>query len=507
MKDFKIKNRISNSKEEKKEIILEKYVNILKFLRLKTKKIFPLSKNEELLYLHQEKEISITPLNENDFFESIGNIILLFTYPKSDINNLEKSLKKLILNNPSKNLFSRTLISQHFSDRFNNYSFSNNFNSWSNIGVCSPNEKSLKDIINYIEIYIFNFSNDYIGISFNLFLSDTFVNYLNTAYKKTTGFNTNKYHFYNYKKKRRIGTTIYSPEIIRKQEVENILIEIKIRSFNFLKKYITITNIPSTAPISIDIYCSNIFDFNSRFYSSYDCFLSKDDIHHNLNIIYEENSNQEFIKKDFILELYSRSKTNRSSRLILLNNENISKKVFIITSELINIFIQKLCIELSYELNNLISRERTLIEKNYDKSEKKFNNIYDSLYKKIFKYEMIFNEIVSSNNTYIDGFIDDSIKKYFDNFHGYYQKLLKKHQIIEKASNDKMLISNYKSTRNLAVISIIIAILTLIISVFFEYRQKFPDYSNQIEQINNNFHIIYNQLDSINKKIDVLNNE
>ena len=116
-------------------------------------------------------------------------------------------------------------------------------------------------------------------------------------------------------------------------------------------------------------------------------------------------------------------------------------------------------------------------------------------------------KIIDPNNTYIDGFIDDSIKKYFDNFHGYYQKLLKKHQIIEKASNDKMLISNYKSTRNLAVISIIIAILTLIISVFFEYRQKFPDYSNQIEQINNNFHIIYNQLDSINKKIDVLNNE
>lgn len=507
MEDFKIKNHISKSKEVKKELLLKKYVNIARFFRLKTQKILPLSKQEEILFTHQEgSERIISPLDENDFFDSVGNIFLLCVYPKSDLRNLEKGLKKLILNNPSKNFFSSTIINEHFSDRFDSYKFSNNFNSWSNIGVCSPTDKELENIIDYIEIYTFNFSNDYIGISFNLFLSDIFTEYLNNAYKKTSGFDIDKYHFYRYKKKRLIGATSYSPEIIRRQEVENILIEIKIRAFQFFKKYISIKNTPHAVPISIDIYCSNLFDLNNKFYRSYDCFFRDDDIHHNLNIIYEDDSKQKFIKTDFLIELYYRNTKNRSSRLIFLNNDNISNKVHILTSELINIFIQKLCIELSYELNDLIARERTLVEKNYDKSERKFNNIYSTLYKDIFKYEMVFNEIVPSNNRYLDGFIDDSMKKYFDRFQEYYRKLLDKHQIIENASNDKMLISNYKSTRNLAVVSIIIAILTLIISIFFEYRQKLPDYSTQLNQINYNFNAIHNQLDSINIKIDNFNN-
>lgn len=508
MNNFKIKNNISNSKEVKKELLLKKYINIRRFFRLKTKKILPLSKQEEVLYFKPSKnERTIKPLQEKDFFESTGNIFLLFTYPKSDIHNLEKNLKKLILNNPSKNFLSSTIVDDRFSERFASYKFSNNYNAWSNIGFCSPIDKNLENIVDYIEIFIFNFSNDYIGISFNLILSDDFTEYLSTAYKKTTGLDTYRYHFYRYKKKRLIGLTSYSPEIIRMQDVENILIEVKMRAFNFLKKYISIKNVPTFAPISIDVYCSNISDPNNQFYRSYGCLFEQEDLKHNLSIIYEENSHQNFIETDFFVELYYKSNFNRSSRLILINDENISKKIIIQTNELLNIFIQKLCIELSYELNILITKERTLIEQNYDKSERKFNNLYNSLYKEIFTYEMIFNEITPIHDRFIDGFIDDTIKEYFNNFQKYYKKLLEKHHIIEKASNDKMLISNYKSTRNLAIISIIIAIVTLGISIFFEYRQEYPDYSNQLNKLDNHFYMIYNELNSIDTKIENLKSD
>ena len=498
MDNLKIKNKISNSKEQKKKIIFNKYMDVKKSIRLKFQKVKPLTQYEKLVFLHHGKERPATPLDSDQFFESTGNIILLTVYPKSNIDNFEKNIEKLILDNPAKSPFIKTTITERYSKKFKNLAYSHNYMSWSKVGYCSPKSCNLKDLIDCIEIDIFNFSNDYFGISFNLILSSELRNYINNYYRKTSGFNTEEYHVYSYNSKKMVGVSSYNSNIIRRKEIENILIEIKMRAYNFINKYLKLNNSKNNSPISLDIYCSNITDIDNNFYNSYDLFFRKEDLHKDLDILYEKDSKQEFIKSEFLLEYNYRNSINRSSNLILFSESNISNSIFILIEELINIFIKVLCIELTSELNSFITKERNLIDKNFSSSESKFNKLYDSLYREIFRYKMIFNEITFFD----DGFVDNSIKNYFNNFEKNYKKLLKKHEIIETASTDKMLISNYKSTKRLAVISIAIAIISIFITIFFEYFKSEKNYDTQLESIYYQLENSSNSNMSILKKIN-----
>ena len=107
----------------------------------------------------------------------------------------------------------------------------------------------------------------------------------------------------------------------------------------------------------------------------------------------------------------------------------------------------------------------------------------------------MFNNIKLSNKFYNckklqNGFINQNKR---------YVELLENYEQLEISYNNKMLVSNYKSTSNLAKISIFVAIFSLIITICLAFL-KDPN----IESIDNNIYIQLEEIRKQNNKIDYI---
>lgn len=498
---LKITTKLVNTKEKRKEDRLKKMINFKRDIRQKFIKLFPLSDYEHSLYDDDIFTNTVEHLDKDHFFYSTGNIFMLDIYPKSKINAFITGMEKLLLENPSKNMFTRSFVGHDFRERIFRHQNSNNYLSRSNIGYCTPKNKKLNNILDYIQIEIFNFSNDYFGINFNLILSKEMLLEINNCIHATSGFDCESYYKYTYNKKKRIGRSSCSPELIKRALLREKIIEIKMRAYNFISKYIELSKIGKYSPISLDTYYSNIEDTNNRFLSAFDMdFTYYDNKHSGLTILHNEKDKQTYISHDFILDLTTSSRhINRSSNLMIIDKEDRHEEIYIDSNELTNICIFILYANLLRELNELISVERNLVEQNYNRTGILFNNIYSKINKNIFRYNLIFNEIAESHK----GFAEPYLEKPFKNLDKYYKEVLDKHSIIEKASKDKISISNYNVSFCLSIISIIIAIIALFTSLFYDSS---PNYNDGLKEIQQEQQSLYNQLTNIYNEEKKLNN-
>lgn len=489
---LKIKNQLVNTKELKRQKKLKKYVEIKKKIRLKTKKFFPLTRQEEILYNDHKFKSHITKLSDEEFFKIAGNIVLLDIFPKSDLKSFLSGIKKLLFNNPATNAFINYPIDSDWENRMAMWQNSNNSAAYGLIDYCSPKSKDLIGLIDSIRIDIFNFSNDYFGISFNLYFSDTLKDELNTDLIDVEKYDTDIYKKYSYGHKKYIGKYSYNSAIIRKNNFDNKLIEIKCRVHKFISKYINLSPIDKYSPISLDFYYTNIRNVDSMYYKSFDLYLTEKDIYSDIPIIHNSSKGgQEFINHDYILPLFiSYNTINRSTPLLILDDTNRYSEIHPEIEDLLDIFIIVLYMHLLNEFDFFISKERNLVEQNYLKFGIKFNHYYNKLSAKVFKFNLIFNDVCMENFTLP--------KEKIKTFHKYLNKAkancLNKHQLFESASQNKITISNYNVSFWLSFISIIIAIVALITSLFYNST---PNYDNEINIISQEQKIIYEELKNI----------
>lgn len=101
----------------------------------------------------------------------------------------------------------------------------------------SPKEKILYEYTNYIEISIFDASNDMIGIIFNLHLTNFAQDKLLDTMNEDVVVKP-IYSIYKYKKRKNISITQLLPESIRNDNYESMLLEIKDRCNKLFHKYI-----------------------------------------------------------------------------------------------------------------------------------------------------------------------------------------------------------------------------------------------------------------------------
>lgn len=499
---LKITNKLINTKEKKKRNRLKKYITFKKNIRLKFIEYFPLSNYEQSLYSDNIFPTTIEPLDNGLFFYSTGNIFMLDIYPKSNFDTFTTGMEKLLLENPSKNMFTRSIINYDFKDRLSHFQSSSNHMARANIGFCTPKEKNLNNIIDYIEIEIFNFSNDYFGINFNIILSKDMLSEINDCIHSTSGFDCDSYHKYAYNKKKRIGKSSCSPELIKRELLREKIVEIKMRAYKFISKYIKLSEIKAHSPISLDIYYSNIEDTNNRFLGSFDMDFTHSKKHSNLTLLHNKKEDQEYVKHDFVLDLRNTFKhINRSNSLMILDKENRYEEIYVMSDELTNICIFILYSNLLHELNELVSKERNLIEHSYNKSGIIFNNVYSKINKKIFRYKLIFNEISESNGYFTEPYL----KEHFEYLNKYYKEVLDKHSLIENASKDKINISNYNVSFWLSIISIVISIIAFITSLFYDSSPNYNNEINKIQQEQKNIYMeltdIYNEEKDLNRKL------
>lgn len=260
--------------------------------------------------------------------------------------------------------------------------------------------------------------------------------------------------------------------ITRKKNIDNIILEIKMRTFDFLSNYLDLFPLKDNSPISLDEYgtSNNYLIEDSEMLRAYGFYYrSNKDISHNLNVIYNlKEGGQIFKKSDFYFEcMESREIVNRSSRLLIgLDTDEDS---FLDEAELIPLYIQTFFFYLNNDFEKLLGYKRKVLSNSY---KRRNSNIYRK-YLYVNKYINIFQSLfigVSSfkrTNEFQNLDIERILNLQKDRFH----KTLEKNEYLDKEFSNYILAKSTKQSLNLSVISVIIALISLLLTTVFSILQ------------------------------------
>ena len=495
---MKIQNKYSKKRKTTKDRIFENYQRLRKSIRLKTCKIIPLSINENLLYNDKVPRMKNTKIDKNRYFGLNGQIYILDTYPKAKISNLYVELNELIRKNPVTKKIISTVMEKDLKSAVLQFASADNMNRYCQHFDITPKDRKLDKIVDFISITMFELSNDFIGISFEVNLSDECKKEINNLIISDCE-GEEEYIKYYSRKKTLVTKTSWNPDITRRKVINDYIIEIKTRTIDFISKYISLNKKNNKPPISIDVYTTNYnLNEDNRFLHTYDVF-NFDKTKDNISVVYRyTEKSDEFIDSEFIFDCEENSQEiNRSARLVIYKADEL-QKMFIIQSELINFFIITLYFYNIGEFSRKLSIIRNNLYKFYSKKESKIYREYDKSIKAIQKYKMMFNNVKLSNNFYSYKYLEDSLQ--FQNKR--YEELLESYEQLEVSYNNKMLVANYKSTSWLAKVSILIAIISIFITIGLTFL-KDPN----IENIDDNIKIQLEEIKKQNNKIDSIDDK
>lgn len=487
---IEIKNRLSNSREKKHQHRFNMYMILKRKVRYKFEKIFPLTQQEKSMYkdlssLHRET----SKPEKGKYFKLNKRIHMLSVISKDELDNFSSALINMYKNNPCKSPFTRTIVDERLRESILSFKGATKNDGWTNIGFFSPNDISLNNIVKKIHIIIFGLSDDYIGICFEISLTDDFNEYFNKELVSDVEHKENYSAFYVGNKKF-VSRYDKAENIIRKEKIDDILVEVKLRVYDFLKKYINLPTINEKSPISIDEYATN-YEFDDKrdhFMMSYDIYdFIERNIHSGIEVVYQGKT-QEFIREKFYFSCSERKKSiNRSAKVVLKLRDKYQDN-FLIFNELVNIYSMVLQFYIINELDTLISEERKLLSKMYDEKALKIYDKYNLINKEITNYKMILNNI--EPDKHCDCYYNNEILKNFEYQNKRFLKLMEKHSSIEKEFSNIMATKNYSSSHNLARISIIIAVVSVIFSsiltIMIFYLEHKEEISFDIPFVENN---------------------
>lgn len=476
---MKIKNKYSKSKINKKNIRLNKRLNLKKKFRLLTKKIKPLSKLEEFLYEEQHMSFDKLPIKEEDKYIFISNILITNVISKNKCNELFNGILNLYKDNPLNGYLGGEIRPDDLKGLILSFSKSENTQHWSRLCSISPKDKELYKYCDYINISIFEISNDLIAICFNLTMTSNFK-------EKTEEILTKKverkqiYTEYKYKNKKSFGISHPRLDSIRNSDYEDFILEIKDRFNKLFQKYLPLElDYKNKPPISLNVYQTN-YDLEkdkSDFLSS----LNFVDSFHFLESIKDKVCIRKKEKGDTFVDTkmwYSISIDNNIDRSnsVYYYVENKEQRIICTSEEFINILLLTNAFYELEEMVNYISNERIkLYNCSYKRIRKNFKQ-YELLNKNMHYYRMLFNNF----NCYKHIYNDNYILKGFDNLIDKYNKLYKQYEELTNEYSFRMNINNSKSAYNLAILSIIVAIFAVILTIYFENRNV-----NNINKNNN----------------------
>lgn len=490
---IEIKNRIYNSKERKKQIRFNKYMTLKKTIRLKLKNVIPLNENEKILYTDAyEFKDRIEKLDKGKYFAFNKRTHILSVIHKNEIDNFYYGFDSLVKKNPSKNAFSRIILDDRLKSSILSYKDKINSGGWINLGYISPKSSDLSNVVDYFHIFMFNLSDDYVGVSFVATLNEELNKELNTLMISNIPNETN-YHKYYVGNKKYINKNSWNKNIIRKNKVDDILLEIKMRCYDFLNSYINLFPISNSSPITLDEYSTDYeFKDNSYLLRCYDFYIFKEEqISKNLDIIVNygqgKNFKQEFEKVDFYFECGYKNDNNRSARL-LINIPKENDDNFFEDSTFLAIYKCILNFYFNIELEKYIVQKREILNNTF--KSKKYS-IYDN-YINVNQMINIYNNILCSIDTEFDEYNDDKISRSLKYQNERYQYLIGKNREMDGEFSNILMAKSSKSSLNLSRISIILALLSLIVTMLFSIlaytennNNKTTENENIIDTINN----------------------
>lgn len=517
---MEIKNKLINTKQYRKNVALNQKMK-KKAKRYENKDMEKCTLLEQCLYTPIKSKIKTIKNEKNKFIKFNENISLLYLFHKSEADSLCNRLIKMFFENPmNENIFS-TMIDNQFIERFNSYKNSTTGNFYGHIGHIEP--KKILNIVKSINILIFNFSSNYIGLAFECDLNEKILSELNELIICDIDDYT-EYREYYIGSKKQIGRYEWNPNIIRKNNLNNTLIEIKCKINDFLNYYLKFEKSTIYVPISLNFYKTNyrIEEKLPSIMSSHDWFGYRTETKIEKFSLYEhfDDKSDEFIKTDVCFEAGKSIETIDRSAKLYMYVDSEKKNLFTIPESVIDIYIAIVYFYKLYEFEELLIKERNAIFSLYSTNKKgKIYNSYNSFLNEILNYKTIFADIAFSR-----GFFEkDYFKKIKENLEKYYERLLEECEELEKYFEDKLAIENIKETRNVSYISLLIAMISIIIAIIpiisdnskadklienldniksslIDTKEDIKEIECETKEINNEIKSIQNYID-VNKKL------
>lgn len=130
------------------------------------------SKKEDWLYNRNLLYKNGIPKIEDDKYIYLKNIMMINYITKNNCNKLYKGIINLYGNNPLKGFLGGGFDPKKLKEMIDDFSYLNNSERWMRLCSISPKENILYKYTDYIDISIFEASNDMIGIISNLHLAN-----------------------------------------------------------------------------------------------------------------------------------------------------------------------------------------------------------------------------------------------------------------------------------------------------------------------------------------------
>lgn len=489
---MKINNKLLDTKEYKKSIKLNKKMK-KRAEKYENRDMTKCSFLEQSLYSPVTFKEKTTKNDKNKFLKLNKRITLLYLFPKSDSKNLYNNFKKMFYENPMDKIIFSTMIDDQFEKIFKNYDNYNNSNSFGPIGHIKP--KSISKYTDFINIIIFNFSSNYLGIAFECHLTDEILLEINNIISCEID-DSLEYKEYYIGSKKHIGRIQWNPDIIRRKKLNNYIIEIKYIINEFINSYLKFEKSISISPISLNIYETN-YEITDRAPS----IMLSHDMHGYTNmhkfenfLVWEHiyNKSDEYFETDICFECFhTYNNLDRSSNIYICVEKN-NRDLFLVPESVINIYIAILHFYKNIEFEKVITEERNNIFSIYSRNDKKtIYKAYNNFITNILKYKTLLIDIV----TY-EKYSNDYLKRVnkFQNERS--KKLIKDCKNFEKYFSDKLMIDNIVETRKISYRSLWIALISLLIAMIpliYNYIEN-KNSTNENDKINNS-------LKEINDKI------
>lgn len=268
---MKIKNKFSKQRIDKDNPLLNKIMNIKKSIRNKTSKIIPLTDMEKFLYIDDDFEKKYdeknTTIPKNKYIR-LNDIFLLNIVSKKDCHNLYPGIINLYKDNYLKGYLGGELRHKDIKKCIDSYITSTNHHGCAELCRLSPKDNELYELCDFIIIHIFEISNDLLGISFDLKVTEKFNNEINNIFNEKVNITT-IYDKLKYKKKYLYSRSRTSVKQKRNNDYEDFIIEFKCGFNKLFNKYLPLQlDYENKPPISINAYQTN-FKVTNRSESFY----------------------------------------------------------------------------------------------------------------------------------------------------------------------------------------------------------------------------------------------
>lgn len=463
---IKIKNKIYNSKAQIKQRRFNSYMNYKEFLRFKLSKFIPLNEKEINVYTPIKFKNKIINIDKDKFFFYNKRIHILSAINKNDLKKFYAGYCSLVKEHPS-TAFGSAIIDTKTIKMLEFYQNSSNSLGKTNLGLISPNHKDLLGIVDHIKIMLFGLSDNYVGVTFILFLNEDFNKELNQLIisEPSSEVQYNKFRIGN---DIHINKNILDKNDTRRNKLNDILLEVKIRSYNFLKSYFELLPINDNSPITLDEYSTNYcISEKNLFLETYNFYPYKEHIHKNLDVtVYlteDHKTKRKFVKNNFLFQCShsSENNTNRSAKILYEFTEEYTDN-YIDSFDFTNLYTNILQFYINIELDQCILKKNQILYDTYK------NNVF--IFKKYIIHNRtinIYHDILSSIHEDDLSYNDTSLHNTFLYQQELYKKIIKKNKSLDTSFSNLIMFKNNRLSLFIATVSTIIALISLIVGLFF----------------------------------------